>query len=606
MGASASLPSDEKLKSIIITKLYNENADDKLVCEQLDPMFRRFDENGDGRISREEFVRGVESIGFHNIPDVKLSELLARFDANGDGSVDHHEFLQFFNRVLQRTLQTPKGVVKNWKKMEKIGQGAFGTVYKGLDESTGKFIAIKELDFNQANENQVSELQQEVEIMKGLHHENIVRYIGTDFPTPGKLRICSEWVPGGSLQSMVSAIGKLSEHVVRIYTKQILNGLSYLHRKNIIHRDIKGDNILITDSGVVKLTDFGTSKASTANYTIAEENQTLRGTPYYMAPEVVMQTGHGRKSDIWSLGGTVLHMVTGSPPWKEKGLNNIMALLYHITNSNDPPHVPDDVSEDLRAFILICFKRDPKDRPTADLLLLHKFILGGEESTAPLSNALGNKDHLMDTMAQFRAFSPSLQQMQEKGKVFGDLSDTQSTSDVNYSMDGSGQYQMWMADTSDFGKNAKNSVNGNFQSLNLGGNHFLEGNLHEPTDNWPAWAKQEPDGTAESQVGANPFANNPFESAKPQENQGGPPSLNFTIGNDLKGGSMSSSLGRTAVGEAYLTREERPLSAAAYEHDHGKERQAEEEKLRMRKEKLAQQKREEEEFRLELEKERRK
>jgi hypothetical protein len=98
MGASASLPSDENLKSIIITKIYNKNADDELVCEQLDPMFRRFDENGDGRISRDEFVRGVESMGFQNIPDTKLNELLDRFDANGDGSVDHHEFLQFFNR----------------------------------------------------------------------------------------------------------------------------------------------------------------------------------------------------------------------------------------------------------------------------------------------------------------------------------------------------------------------------------------------------------------------------------------------------------------------------------------------------------------------------
>jgi hypothetical protein len=201
-----------------------------------------------------------------------------------------------------------------------------------------------------------------------------------------------------------------------------------------------------------------------------------------------------------------------------------------------------------------------------------------------------------------------LQQMQEKGKVFGDLSDTQSTYDLNYSMDGSGQYQMWMADTSDVGKNAKNSMNGNFQPLNLGGNHFLEGNIHEPTDKWPAWAKQALDATAESQVGANPFANNPLESAEPQEDQGGPPSLNLAIGNELKGGSMSSSLGRTAFGEAYLAREERPLSAAAYEQDHGKERQAEEEKIRMRKAKLEQQKREEEEFRLQmqLEKERRK
>jgi serine/threonine protein kinase len=600
MGAAASLPSDEKLKSIILTKLHNKNTDSELVCEQLEPIFKRFDQNGDGRISRDEFVKAVDLIGFKEIPGPKMDELLSRFDANGDGFVDYHEFLQFFNNVLQRSLQTPKGVVKNWKKMEKIGQGAFGTVYKGLDESTGKFIAIKELEFNQANENQVSELQQEVEIMKGLHHDNIVRYIGTDFPTPGKLRICSEWVPGGSLQSMVTAIGKLSENVVRIYTTQILTGLSYLHKKNIIHRDIKGDNILVTDSGVVKLTDFGTSKASNSNFTIADENQTLRGTPYYMAPEVVMQTGHGRKSDIWSFGGTVLHMVTGSPPWKEKGLNNIMALLYHITNSDDPPHVPEEVTEDLRAFILICFKRDPKDRPTADLLMLHKFILG-EESPPPPMSALGQKDHLMDTMDHFRHMSPSVQQMQAKGKQFGDANDSMgSTMDANYSMNGSDQYQIWMADKSKAGNGGLGGGGGNtaeeslkFAPLNLTGGHHLVEDLHEPTDNWPAWAKQEPDATVEPKVGSNPFATNPFENPAPSST---PQPLNLSIGNPAMGGSMNSSLGRTLGGEAYLAREERPLSAAAYDNDHSKERQAEEDKLRKRREQLAEQKREEEEY----------
>ena len=103
---------------------------------------------------------------------------------------------------------------------------------------------------------------------------------------------------------------------MRKYVAQLLVGLKYLHEQRVIHRDIKAANILVDDRGTIKLADFGSSKRLDSMGMINNGNLSLRGTPYFMAPEVIMQIGHGRKADIWSVGCTILQMVTGQPPWK--------------------------------------------------------------------------------------------------------------------------------------------------------------------------------------------------------------------------------------------------------------------------------------------------
>lgn len=180
--------------------------------------------------------------------------------------------------------------------------------------------------------------------------------------------------------------GKLSESVVSTYTRQICEGLRYLHHNNIAHRDIKVANILVDDRGTIKLADFGASKAIQQD-TIRDEStkKGLTGTPLYMAPEVVTASSPGRKADIWAIGCTVLELATGQMPWKALGFRAVMPLLLHIAHSGETPPVPETgISDSLRSFLGRCFQRDPALRATADELLQHPFL-----NPAPLMDDSG-------------------------------------------------------------------------------------------------------------------------------------------------------------------------------------------------------------------------
>ncbi|KAJ8614264.1 hypothetical protein CTAYLR_001129 [Chrysophaeum taylorii] len=265
-----------------------------------------------------------------------------------------------------------------WRKGDVIGTGANGRVYLGLEEETGAILAVKEILFSNGSQDraELEQMQEEIEVLRTLHHPNIVAYLGTDVDDEKQtLYIFTEWVPGGSIQALVTKFGRLPEPIVRKYVAQLLVGLQYLHDKQVIHRDIKAANILVDDRGTIKLADFGSSKRLDAMGTIGNDNNSLRGTPYFMAPEVITQSGHGRKADIWSVGCTVLQMVTGQPPWKSLKLATPAALMFHVANTADPPPMPDALSPDLRAMLLCCFNRDVDKRPTAEDLLRHAFVV---------------------------------------------------------------------------------------------------------------------------------------------------------------------------------------------------------------------------------------
>jgi serine/threonine protein kinase len=265
----------------------------------------------------------------------------------------------------------------SWTKGELIGIGAFGRVFSALNNVTGELVAVKQVSFakDEALQGRVAEhikaLEAEVEVLKTLKHENIVRYLGTEI-TQDSLHIFLEYVPGGSIASLLAKFGAFPESVIRVYTAQLLRGLEYLHQKGIMHRDIKGANILIDKHGTVKLADFGASKKIEDLATVGSGSKSIRGTPYWMAPEVIKQTGHGRPADIWSLACTVIEMATGKPPWSS--YTAPVAAMFQIASSKDPPPLPEHLSREAKDFLLLCFNRSVGPEVVVEYVCTHAWV----------------------------------------------------------------------------------------------------------------------------------------------------------------------------------------------------------------------------------------
>ncbi|XP_048455196.1 mitogen-activated protein kinase kinase kinase 19 [Rhincodon typus] len=247
-----------------------------------------------------------------------------------------------------------------WTKGNVLGKGAYGTVYCGLT-SQGKLIAVKQVSLDATNhiaaEKEYQKLEEEIELLKNLKHVNIVSFLGTNLEA-NVVSIFMEFVPGGSIAGIISRFGPLPEPVFCTYTKQILKGVNYLHDNRVIHRDIKGNNVMLMPNGVIKLIDFGCAKRMTyvnMSDTHSEMLISMHGTPYWMAPEVINETGHGRKSDIWSIGCTVFEMASGKPPLAH--MDKMAAMFYIGAYRGQMPNLPEEFSENARDFVQVCLTR---------------------------------------------------------------------------------------------------------------------------------------------------------------------------------------------------------------------------------------------------------
>ncbi|TPX31870.1 hypothetical protein SmJEL517_g04885 [Synchytrium microbalum] len=278
-----------------------------------------------------------------------------------------------------------------WVKGKLIGEGSYGRVYHGLklslQRSNGQpnateFIAIKQVDLappkgRETNANRVAfrkkmveALQREMEFLKILDHGNIVRYYGFEL-TENTMNVFLEYVDGGTISSIISRLGVLPIEMIQSFTCQVLLGLEYLHNLDIIHRDIKGANVLVDSKGVVKISDFGISKRTGYSEAYRRASRmSVQGSVFWMAPEVVRSQGYSAKIDIWSTGCVVVEMISGHRPWRDY---EEAAAFWQIGQYRTPPS-PDTVQSDVRAFLDLAFTIDPEKRPKAAELLQHPFL----------------------------------------------------------------------------------------------------------------------------------------------------------------------------------------------------------------------------------------
>jgi hypothetical protein len=310
-------------------------------------------------------------------------------------------------RLVDVKADTPRQF--QWRLGEQIGRGSFGRVFRGLNERTGELFAVKQVPLHDENTKDAQALVTEITLMKGLEHDHIVRYLGTQMlPEQGLVCIFMEYVPGGSIASMLAQFGVFKEDLIRRYIEQVLLGLKYLHGMGIVHRDIKGANILVSNEGACKLSDFGmkpvcsrhvyfVSRLCIAHALVcsllkwnnclpagcSKQLQGMRTTSFdastkaisgsvpWMAPEVIKRSGYGRASDIWSAGATMIEMATASQPWPN--LSNNFSAILRIASTTEPPPIPTSLSESAQAFLRRCLHVDAKDRPPVEELLTTLF-----------------------------------------------------------------------------------------------------------------------------------------------------------------------------------------------------------------------------------------
>ncbi|KAF8798060.1 Pkinase-domain-containing protein [Phlegmacium glaucopus] len=265
-----------------------------------------------------------------------------------------------------------------WIKGALIGAGSFGEVYLGMDASSGLLMAVKQVKLptgsapnQERKKSMLSALEREIELLKNLQHENIVQYLYSSIDDE-YLNIFLEYVPGGSVTALLRNYGAFEEPLVKNFVRQILQGLNYLHERDIVHRDIKGANILVDNKCGVKISDFGISKKVDDNLLTGNRinRPSLQGSVFWMAPEVVKQTGHTRKADIWSVGCLVVEMFTGEHPWAQ--LTQMQAIFK--IGSSARPTIPSDISAEAQDFLRQTFEINYEARPSAMELLQHPWL----------------------------------------------------------------------------------------------------------------------------------------------------------------------------------------------------------------------------------------
>ncbi|XP_077997309.1 myosin-IIIb-like [Glandiceps talaboti] len=310
---------------------------------------------------------------------------------------------------------------EKWERLDSIGEGTYGEVFKAEDKETGEIVAAKIMDAG-------SDTEEEIEAEYGIFkdhcgHPNLPKFYGAYYKrTPAnqtdQLWLCMELCQGGAVTDLIKGMlrrkEKLDEDIIAYILKETIKAISHLHGCHVMHRDIKGHNVLMTSDAEIKLVDFGVS--AQLRSTMMRRNTSV-GTPFWMAPEVIaceqqIEYSYDIRCDIWSLGITAIELADGDPPLADQ---HPMRALLKIPR-NKPPTMkhPEDWSADYVDFISMCLVKDFENRPTIERVLKHPFIASVPEDVTEIRGKLMD---LMETHQKMDSYQQVAEVTTKKGKL---------------------------------------------------------------------------------------------------------------------------------------------------------------------------------------------